>query len=186
MGRNGAKCHRRGCGGSATITELTLSDGPCVLRCCVLRGRCAHDVGDCVGDHRNRENGYRQLAPALLASCRAIPPVRARHNSGERRGRCGCALPRAAMRTLPERDDERRANETAGPRVSPARRGALARVGRKPDRASIGEESVTESRYNATSLHADVLTMRSQCTHGAIVGAGFRADSTDPALRLRW
>jgi len=71
------------------------------------------------------------------------------------------------MRTLPERDAERRANETAGPRVSPARRGALARVGRKPDRASIGEESVTESRYNANSLRADVLTMRSRCTHDA-------------------
>ncbi len=123
----------------------------------------------------------RRLAAALLATCRESPPVCERYNAGERRGRCGCAAPGTATRQLPDHDTVRRMHQTASPRVSPARRGALAHVGRKPDRASIGEESVTESRYNATSLHAHVLTMRSQCTHGARNVAGCRTDSTDPA-----
>lgn len=73
-------------------------------------------------------------------------------------------------RPVPGRDVVRQTHQTVSPRVSPSRRGALARVGRKPDYASIGEESVTENRYNATILLVDVLTMYSRCAHGTYSG----------------
>ena len=161
----GGERYRRGCGDSATITGIVSLDSPCVRRCCVPWDGCATDGADRAPD---QGHGSGRLAASLGSSFRATPPVRKRYNVGGCSGRCGRVSSGMARRPQPERDAVRRAHQTAGPRVSPARRGARALVGRKPDLASFGEESVTDSRYNAPSLRADVLRMYSRCAHHAL------------------
>src|SRR5947208_1693398 len=89
-GEGWGECYRRGCGGSATITEIGLAAGPWMRRCCVPRDRCANDADDRVGGSLLRSlprAGNHLLFASDTTPGNAVGGVVAHHRE-RRRGHC--------------------------------------------------------------------------------------------------
>ena len=96
---------RRGCGGSATITEIGLAAGPRMRRCGVPRDRCANNAGDRVGGSLLRSlprAGKHLLFASDTTPGNAGGGVVAQHRE-RRRGHCPIATPCAECTRPPVR-----------------------------------------------------------------------------------